>query len=165
MWAAAGAVCPAIELAASRFSTLALPAAVLADGAWNGCFVVGAGVAPAAVPGGATSLAGAGAALLVNGALVAANKGANVLGNPLTALVRRSDGLCAVHRTLTRCASVPQTWLANALSGAGHTLRAGQVVMTGAAAAHKEVAMEDAVSAVFTGLGAGPLSVAINVTP
>ena len=90
VWAAVEAVCPAIELASSRFAGAAPPAGVLADGAWNGCVVLGRRVPPADVVGGAAALAASGAALLVNGAEVAANTGANVLGNPLTALVRVS---------------------------------------------------------------------------
>ena len=82
------AVCPAIELAAARLVGSAPPAGVLADSAWNGCFVVGARVAPGDVPNGPAGLAAARAALLVNGTEAAANTGANVLGNPLTALVR-----------------------------------------------------------------------------
>jgi 2-keto-4-pentenoate hydratase len=87
VWGAVAAVAPAIELASARLLFAAPPVAVLADGAWNGCFVLGRRVPPSDVPGGAASLASAGAALLVNGAEVAANTGANVLGNPLTALV------------------------------------------------------------------------------
>lgn len=94
VWAAVEAVCPAIELAASRLTASALPAAVLADGAWNGCYVLGPRVPRDAVVGGAAGLAAAGAALEVKGAQVAANTGENVLGNPLTALVRRVAG-CA----------------------------------------------------------------------
>ncbi len=161
-----GAVCPSIELAASRLVASALPAAVLADGAWNGCFVIGARVAPGDVPGGAPGLVAAGAALSVNGAEVAANTGANVLGSPLTALV----GTLSYERShsvlLERCtdAAAVQTWVANELAGTAHALRAGQLVMTGAAAAHKVVAAGDALTATFTGLGAAPLSVSVKLT-
>jgi 2-keto-4-pentenoate hydratase len=97
VWAAVDAVCPAIELAAARLVSCTLPAAVLADGAWNGCYVVGPRVSPADVVGGAEGLVSARAALEINGAEVAANTGANVLGSPLTALVRAHTRACSVH--------------------------------------------------------------------
>ena len=114
VWAAVEAVCPAIELASSRFAGAAPPAGVLADGAWNGCFVLGRRVPPADVVGGAAALAASGAALLVNGAEVAANTGANVLGNPLTALVR----------TLS-CATALRCQVSGALSCAARPRRRG----------------------------------------
>ena len=114
VWAAVEAVCPAIELASSRFAGAAPPAGVLADGAWNGCFVLGRRVPPADVVGGAAALAASGAALLVNGAEVAANTGANVLGNPLTAMVR----------TLS-CATALRFHVSSALSCAARPRRRG----------------------------------------
>jgi 2-keto-4-pentenoate hydratase len=67
------------------------------------------------------SLASARVKLLVNGAEVSSATGSNVLGNPITAL----------------------TWLANELNSNNHMLQAGQLVMTGAAVAYKNVAPSD----------------------
>ena len=155
---------PAIELATARLTGAAPPAGVLADGAWNGCFVLGAAVPAAAVDaaGGIPSLAAVRAALLLNDVEAAANTGANVLGNPVTALVRRAERVqLSCLRNVT--AQPLQTWMVNALSGAGHTLRAGQVVMTGAAAAHKVVAAGETLTARFDGLGAEPLRVSVKL--
>jgi 2-keto-4-pentenoate hydratase len=56
-----------------------------------------------------------------------------------------------------------QTWLANALSAAKHTLAAGQVVMTGAATAHKALVAGDVLTARFTGVAGEPLLVSVCV--
>ncbi len=145
-WAAVEAVFPAIELAASRLTAAApsTPAAILADCAWNGAVVLPppeARVRAADVPGGATALPGAGAALLLDGTQVAASTGANVLGSPLTSL----------------------TWLANALREAGHSLRKGQICMTGAAAAHKALPAGSTLEARFTQLSASPEPLGVRV--
>ena len=128
VWARVEAVAPAIEIAATRCSDSPLsPAAVLADFSLNGCCVIGPKIAPSALEGSYAALVGAKASLLVNSELAAENTGANVLGNPLTSL----------------------TWLANEVNQQGHTLRRGDLVMTGAAAASKALAAGDLLEARF----------------
>ena len=68
--------------------------------------------------------------LLVNGVEVASSLGANVLGNPITSL----------------------TWLANELNKNNHMLQAGQLVMTGAAVAYKNIFPGDVITGVIVGL-------------
>lgn len=144
VWAAVATVCPAIELAASRLvlpaGTVVAPAAILADLAWNGCFVLGPGVAAAEL-GSGEALVTARATLLCNGVVLGADTGANVLSSPLASL----------------------TWLANALSTRGVTLEAGAVVISGAVVAAKgPFAAGDILVARFEGLGA-PMEVSLSL--
>jgi len=144
VWASVGSVCPAIELAVSR---LVLPAgtaptlpAILADSAWNGCFVLGEGVAAAEL-GKGEALVAARATLLCDDRVLGAETGANVLGSPLASLV----------------------WLVNSLSARGLTLEAGHVVISGAAVAAKgPFTGGEVLTARFEGLGA-PLEVSLRL--
>lgn len=130
-WAAVDSLYPAIELAASRLTSSTPPVAILADGAFSGAVVLASskqhfhtgpgllgGLCEYSLPKNdfdPALLPTATAELWVDGVKVASSDGANVLGSPLTAL----------------------TWLANALAAAGHSLRKGQYVMTGACCAVK----------------------------
>lgn len=131
MWPRVASIASAIELAATRCSDQPLsPQTVLGDFALNACIVLGDKI-PAERIAAWESLADVDASLKVNGATVAAEKGANVLGNPLCSL----------------------TWLANTLNEVGLQLKAGDCVMTGAAAASKTLAVGDTLEACFENFG------------
>lgn len=115
-----------IELAASRITGALNPGIILADFALHGCLALGD---PCVVPDSAI-LERVQACLELNGNQIALSTGANVLGNPLTAL----------------------TWLANRLNKDGYMLKEGHIVMSGAAAASKEV-VPGILTAKFIGLG------------
>lgn len=144
VWARVEAVAPAIEIAATRCSESPLsPASVLADFSLNGCCVIGPKIAPSALAGSYAALVSAKASLFVNSELAAENTGANVLGSPLTSL----------------------TWLANEVNQQGHTLRRGDLVMTGAAAASKALVEGDLLEArfVIAGVGEDLLKVSVRI--
>ena len=116
------------RLLADKFT----PAMIISDFALSGCNILGrSGYTPLSIRGRSRdSLASARVKLLVNGAEVASATGSNVLGNPITAL----------------------TWLANELNNNNHMLQAGQLVMTGAAVAYKNVSPGDVITGVILGL-------------
>lgn len=144
VWSRISFACPVIELAATRFEVPLTPALIISDFALNGCVVLGEKFDPSMVSGGASALAQASAILEINGAQVAANTGSNVLGSPLNSL----------------------TWLANELIAAGHCLRAGELVITGAAAAHGPLKAGDALTARFNGFHKDKeLIVTLNTIP
>lgn len=116
-----------IELAASRINGALTPGMILADFGLHGCFALGD---PFQLTGDACALVDVTASLEMNGVQIASSTGANVLGNPLTAL----------------------TWLANRLNKDGLMLQAGQVVMSGAAAASKDVQL-GTLTAKLVGIG------------
>lgn len=108
--AAAAELIPAIEIIDSRFHAWpeVSPFSFIADNGTHGCFVMGR-------PGGdwhGHDLGAQRARISVNGRLVNEGSGADVLGDPVNALV----------------------WLANRLPDQGLELKAGDVVTTGTAA-------------------------------
>jgi len=146
-YAAVSHVVPAIELAASRLAPhlKPTPAAVLSDCTFNGAVILAdteARVARSALR--PEALPTAGAALVLQAETVASSTGANVLDSPLKALC----------------------WLANALrERRQHHLRKGDVIMTGAAAAHKALLPGQTLEAHFAGLtnDAQPLIVRVHI--
>lgn len=136
VWALVRSVIPSIEMAAGRIADGVpyTPATTVADFALNGCNILSS--QRIVVSRGDTEswkrLSSVQCELEVNGVKVTAATGESVLGNPVTAL----------------------TWLANALikSGDGHMLRAGDIVLTGAACLHKTIASGDSVTAKFIGV-------------
>ena len=96
-----------VEVAECRFPLASLPPtpAILADGAANGRYVVG----PAIPDWRSTDLAAVHVTLAVNGALRRTGSGAEVMGDPILALV----------------------WLANERSRWGDGLKAGELISTG----------------------------------
>lgn len=100
----------------------------IADNASSAGFVLGDGAAdPHAI-----DLATVGMTLEKNGVVVATGAGAAALGHPLAAVA----------------------WLANTLGARGHTLRAGQVILSGSLAAMVPVQRGDIVRMRLAGLGA-----------
>jgi 2-keto-4-pentenoate hydratase len=126
----------AVELPDSRYTHFASVGgpALLADAACASRFVLGP-----EVPGWReVDLSTAGTELWINGERVATGGGAAVLGDPRTALA----------------------WLATALRGFGHHLRAGDVVTTGTTTVPPAIGPGDAVRADFGELGSVALSLA-----
>jgi 2-keto-4-pentenoate hydratase len=127
--AALGALVPAVEVPDSRFDDLlavGLPS-MLADGLCCGFLVVGDDVPdwrPADLPGHAVTMR-------CGGEVIAEGRGADVLGDPVDALV----------------------WLARHLHERGTALRGGDIVTTGACTPAKPVADGDALVADFGALG------------
>lgn len=125
---AVAGVVPAIEIIDSRIADWRITLAdTIADNASSGAFVVGSNITPLA----GLDLKLTGVALTHNGAVAATGTGAAVLGDPL------------------RCVA----WLANALGGHGESLRAGDIVLSGAVHAAVGVAAGDFVEARFAHLG------------
>lgn len=128
IWERVEAIAGSIELAATRLSASPLPPhAVLGDFALNGCCVIGEKIPAANFPS-SSSLVEATAELAINAGTVAKDIGGNVLGNPVSSLA----------------------WLANELIASGQQLRAGDMVMSGAAAASKALSAGDRLEARFS---------------
>jgi 2-keto-4-pentenoate hydratase len=126
---AVGALAPAIEVPDSRFDDLlaaGLPS-MMADGLCCGFLVLGEDVA-GWVP---ERLAQHQVRMWRNGLVVARGRGRDVLGDPIDAL----------------------TWLARHLHEQGHSLRAGDIVTTGACTPANPVANGDDLVADFGALG------------
>jgi len=131
-----GALHLAIEVPDSRFVHFehAGEALLLADAACAGWFVLGT-----EVPGWRElDLVSQATQLWINDELAATGRGANVLGDPLTAMV----------------------WVAGQLERFGTGLRAGEVVTTGTSTAPPRIGPGDAVRADFGALGSVALSFA-----
>ncbi len=127
--AAVGALVLAIEVPDSRFSDftqVGVPSLV-ADAMCGGYFITG----PAVAEWRSLDLPTQPARLRCAGREVSAGSGANVLGDPREAL----------------------TWMAGEVLSRGWSLRAGDIVLTGASAAPVAVHAGDALEAVFDGLG------------
>jgi len=103
-----GGLIPAIEIPDSRYTefTKVGKSQLVADDACACCFILG-DEAPSSWR--EADLAAHEVRLMINGELAGEGTGANVLGDPRQALA----------------------WLANDLASRGHTLRAGEVIMTG----------------------------------
>jgi len=137
------AVAPAIEIAATRCSDSPLSAqAVLADFALNGVCVLGAKIPRESIGDKEKLGAAAKASLRLNSVVVASESGANVLTNPVTAL----------------------TWLSNELNKRNLQLEAGDLIMTGAAAASKQLSAGDVLEAVFVGGGMGEAEKTVSIS-
>lgn len=121
-----GAV-PALELIDFRYAGKPTAVDAVADGVLAKAIVLGAPLTDVTH----TDLALEGLVYEVNGAIVATNTAAEVLGNPINALV----------------------WIANHLGTRGLALRAGDVVMTGSVSAVLRPKAGDTVRARFTRLG------------
>jgi 2-keto-4-pentenoate hydratase len=132
-----GALHLAIEVPDSRFEHFerAGEAVLLADGACAGWFVLG----PEVSGWRDLDLVGQATQLCINDELAATGRGANVLGDPLAAMV----------------------WVAGQLERFGTGLRAGEVVTTGTTTAPPRIGPGDAVRADFGALG----SVAVSFAP
>lgn len=127
VWDCIESVSGAIEIASTRYTEALTPAIVLGDLALNGCFVLGS---PNLVKGmNLKDFVTVLATLGTEGKIIASDYGSNVLGNPVSAL----------------------TWLVNKLNKDGHELQAGQVVITGAICASKEVVLPGILTAKFDG--------------
>jgi 2-keto-4-pentenoate hydratase len=127
IWECIDTVSCAIEIASGRFTGTYTPALVLGDYALNGCFVLGE---PFYVKGmKIDDFASIKATLESNGKNIASDFGSNVLGNPISAL----------------------TWLANRLNRDGLALKPGQIVITGAVCASKEVSVPGRLTANLEG--------------
>jgi 2-keto-4-pentenoate hydratase len=127
--AAVASLVLAIEVPDSRFedfTSVGVPSLV-ADAMCSGHFILG----PTIGDWRGLDLAAQEARVLVNGEARSTGRGANVMGDPREAL----------------------TWMANEVTGRGWSLGAGDVVLTGAAAAPIPIAPGDAVLAEFGGLG------------
>jgi 2-keto-4-pentenoate hydratase len=119
----------AIEVPDSRFedfTSVGVPSLV-ADAMCSGHFILG----PTVGDWRGLDLVAQEARVLVNGEERSTGRGANVMGDPRGALA----------------------WMANEVTGRGWSLSAGDVVLTGAAAAPIPIAPGDAVLAEFGGLG------------
>ncbi len=128
--AAAGALHPAIEISDSRFTDWSKAGApsLIADNGNEGQVIFGDPVEDWRD----LDLPGHRVAMIVNGETVAEGCGANVLGDPVEALV----------------------WLANDQRERGHGLRAGQVVITGSCTGVNMAEAGDRARAEFGSLGA-----------
>ncbi|MCL6626236.1 MAG: fumarylacetoacetate hydrolase family protein [Alicyclobacillus shizuokensis] len=126
--AATDYVLPAIEIIDSRIADWRIQLAdTIADNASSGCFALGEMATPVT----GRNLAGVGGVLRVNGEIVQTGAGAAVLGHPARAVA----------------------WLANTLTSLGTTMRAGDVVLSGAISAAVPVRPGDRVSVSFGRLG------------
>lgn len=128
--AAAGTLHPAIEISDSRFADWSAAGApsLIADNGNEGQVVLGAGIDDWR----GLDLPGHAAAMIVNGETVAEGTGANVLDDPLEALV----------------------WLANDRRERGDGLHAGEVVITGSCTGVSMAEAGDKARADFGALGA-----------
>ncbi|GLV12548.1 2-keto-4-pentenoate hydratase [Alicyclobacillus hesperidum] len=121
-------VVPALEVIDSRIADWKIRLAdTIADNASAGCFVLGDEPTPVRD----ANLTTCGAVLKVNGEVVETGAGAAVMGHPAIAVA----------------------WLANKLSSLGTTLRAGDVVLSGAVSAAVPVRSGDHVALSFGRLG------------
>lgn len=121
-------VLPAIEVIDSRIADWKIGLAdTIADNASSGCFVLGETVTRVED----AHLLTAGAILKINGSIVQTGAGAAVLGHPARAVA----------------------WLANRLNALGTTLKAGDVILSGAVSAAVPVVTGDVVSLSFGRLG------------
>jgi 2-keto-4-pentenoate hydratase len=129
VWDRVDSVCGAIEIAATRVRSESplTPPAVLADFALNGCVIQGNYI-PRSNFHSREALVSATASLKVNDVLAASETGANVLGDPVTSLM----------------------WLCNELLARGLQIEEGDIVMTGAAVASKQLAVGDKLEVHFT---------------
>jgi 2-keto-4-pentenoate hydratase len=128
--AAAGALHPAIEISDSRFTDWAKAGApsLIADNGNEGQVIFGDPVTDWRD----IDLPGHEVVMIVNGETVAEGRGANVLGDPIEALV----------------------WLANDQRQRGHGLRAGEAVITGSCTGVNMAEAGDTARAEFGSLGA-----------
>ncbi|MCL6632549.1 MAG: fumarylacetoacetate hydrolase family protein [Alicyclobacillus herbarius] len=126
--AATDYVVPAIEVIDSRIADWKIQLAdTIADNASSGCFVLG----DTATPVTGVNLATVGGILRVDGEVVQTGAGAAVLGHPAQSVA----------------------WLANTLAALGTTMRAGDVVLSGAISAAVPVRPGQRVSVSFGRLG------------
>jgi len=128
--AALAAVMPAIELVDDRYADWRQTpvATLIADDFFQAGIVLGAPVAPAALP----DLAGLTGRMIVDGAETGRGSGADILGHPLEAVL----------------------WLARHLAAAGAVLPAGAVVMCGSVVQTRWVARGETVRCDLGPLGA-----------
>jgi 2-keto-4-pentenoate hydratase len=131
LWRNVEFVIPAIEFAATRFSNdLKLtPAAIVSDFALNGCVVLSnQKFKTIDFPNSSfASIANYSTSLHINSALITTSSMSSVLENPINSL----------------------TWLANELNSRQDMLKAGQIIMTGAAFQFRELKNGDKVSIRF----------------
>ncbi|GMA55636.1 2-keto-4-pentenoate hydratase [Alicyclobacillus sacchari] len=129
------AVVPAIEVIDSRIADWQIRLAdTIADNASAGCFVLGDEPTPI----GQANLTTCGAVLKINGEVAETGAGAAVMGHPAAAVA----------------------WLANRLSSLGTTLRAGDIVLSGAVSAAVPVCAGDHILLSFGRLGRVELTMA-----
>jgi 2-keto-4-pentenoate hydratase len=142
VWDAIESTFGAIEIASTRYTQTLSPAIVLADFALNGCFVLGTPLSLSGMK--FSDFADVSASLETDGKHLAKEFGSNVLGNPVSAL----------------------RWLANQMNKDGLALKAGDIVITGAICASKEVTLPGLLTAKFDGgaFSSNPVEVRLNLS-
>jgi 2-keto-4-pentenoate hydratase len=125
IWERVRYVVPSIEIAATRLTGKYSAGAIIADFAWNDAVILGERIPKLLVS--PTILMESEASLVVDGSKISSALGSYVLDGPVQSA----------------------TWLANELIRSSAYLRAGDIIMTGAACVYKDLKFDDHIIASF----------------